>query len=205
MRTCWKQARPFQEISNALKKKYTNSVQVTVASNHVKRHKDKFQLTRKLSRRRLSSKQAEKKKNHQELQTTTVEPSFEVGPKNLHSEKDKIPITKVTRRKHMPDDEVSIKKDKNKLQTKVLKLKPPSRGHMVYMDQSPNYCNASPYSMGTKGRYCKDKESCKVLCCGRGYNIIERTVSKACRCKVIWCCEVKCDTCQMLVDVYLCK
>nr|ACH68430.1 wingless-type MMTV integration site family member 16 protein [Saccoglossus kowalevskii] len=82
---------------------------------------------------------------------------------------------------------------------------------MVYMDQSPNYCmedtlNGVP---GTSGRECNRTsllaDSCDLLCCGRGYNTQVVRYVERCGCKFIWCCYVKCNTCETMIDRYTCK
>ena len=82
---------------------------------------------------------------------------------------------------------------------------------LVYLEDSPNYCrrNRRDGILGTRGRQCtrdnRDDRSCDMLCCGRGYNTkVVRHVER-CHCKFVWCCEVKCKTCETLVDVHTCK
>ncbi|XP_014677720.1 PREDICTED: protein Wnt-16-like [Priapulus caudatus] len=83
--------------------------------------------------------------------------------------------------------------------------------YMVYTSKSPNYCvvDLDKGILGTSGRVCNKtstgSDSCDLLCCGRGYNTqIVRHVER-CNCKFIYCCYVKCRTCETMVDVHTCK
>lgn len=87
---------------------------------------------------------------------------------------------------------------------------PPGKGDLVFIEKSPNFCKKSRYSWGTEGRVCDrgvdgSHGDCGVLCCGRGYNTIMRTVDKPCNCSVVWCCEVKCLTCPQSLETHTCK
>lgn len=73
------------------------------------------------------------------------------------------------------------------------------RKSLVYLQKTPNLCAS------TQGRECKDKQNCATLCCGRGYFKFQRPVESRCRCKMVNCCYVKCDTCVQNVDYFSCK
>lgn len=73
------------------------------------------------------------------------------------------------------------------------------RKNLVYFQKTPNLC------VSTKGRVCKDRDNCATLCCGRGYVTGKKSVSSRCRCKMINCCFVECDTCTQEVDYFTCK
>ncbi|XP_047000677.1 protein Wnt-2 [Schistocerca americana] len=87
----------------------------------------------------------------------------------------------------------------------------PRRQDLVYLDESPNYCerDLAKGSLGTHGRRCnrtaKGTGSCDILCCGRGYNTHQYTRTWQCRCKFHWCCHVTCDTCSERTEEYTCK
>nr|QDW65348.1 Wnt9 [Himerometra robustipinna] len=81
----------------------------------------------------------------------------------------------------------------------------PHSTEMVYRDQSPDFCKPTPHSPGTGGRRCRKDENCDSLCCGRGYDTKTEEVETMCRCKFIWCCDVKCDVCYNTTEVYTCK
>lgn len=106
---------------------------------------------------------------------------------------------------------VSKRKDGKKL---VLRPAPKGSSYtkhdLVYTDLSPTYCTkqAGYYSSGTVARQCNASTfgpgSCQHLCCGRGYKTEQRTIVTNCQCKFHWCCDVKCETCNKRVDVYIC-
>ncbi|XP_015911327.1 protein Wnt-7b-like isoform X1 [Parasteatoda tepidariorum] len=99
-----------------------------------------------------------------------------------------------------------------------LKLKKSKRVHrkprprdLVYLENSPNYCekDLSRGSLGTVGRECnrtsKDIDGCDLLCCGRGYNTHQYIRTWQCNCKFHWCCYVNCDVCRERTENYVCK
>ncbi|CAK1603453.1 unnamed protein product [Parnassius mnemosyne] len=73
------------------------------------------------------------------------------------------------------------------------------RNKLIYVQRTPNLC------VSTKGRVCKDRNNCATLCCGRGFTVSKKTISKRCRCKMENCCFVSCDMCVEEVDVFTCK
>jgi len=82
---------------------------------------------------------------------------------------------------------------------------------LVYVDRSPNYCRADPGRgvVGTRGRRCRrgsyGPESCESLCCGRGYQVAEVRRVERCHCRFVWCCEVRCKSCETVEQHYTCK
>lgn len=88
---------------------------------------------------------------------------------------------------------------KRAVSPKVRRKLKKERNNLVYLQRTPNLC------MSTKGRICKDRHNCATLCCGRGFTVGQRTVASRCRCKMVDCCFVKCDTCVKEVDYYTCK
>merc|ERR550525_323361 len=109
----------------------------------------------------------------------------------------------------------------------------PTANDLVYLSQSPDYCqaNATIGTLGTQGRTCMasnerekkqqgrrngkggkksnkkegDKEgSCDVMCCNRGYESIIMTVKERCNCKFHWCCYVECQTCEKDIKLNVC-
>ena len=106
---------------------------------------------------------------------------------------------------------VKVSKRNNK---KKLALKADRKGYtkhdLVYIEHSPSYCQkqAGYHSQGTVGRQCDANTvgpgSCRYLCCGRGHKTERRTIVKNCRCKFHWCCDVRCETCNEVVDVHTC-
>lgn len=71
--------------------------------------------------------------------------------------------------------------------------------NLVYLHKTPNLCSS------TRGRMCKDRHNCATLCCGRGFNVSKTSVSSRCKCRMVHCCFVQCDTCTQEVDIYTCK
>ncbi|XP_068083606.1 protein Wnt-7b [Anabrus simplex] len=90
-------------------------------------------------------------------------------------------------------------------------LRAPRRSDLVYLEESPNYCerDLSTGSLGTVGRQCnrtsKGTDGCDLMCCGRGYNTHQYTRTWQCHCKFHWCCYVNCDTCSERTEEYTCK
>lgn len=110
-----------------------------------------------------------------------------------------------------------VKASRNK-RPKFLKIKKPYSYRkpmdtdLVYIDKSPNYCEADPLtgSLGTQGRVCNKTmmqhiSGCDLMCCGRGYNTHQYSRVWQCNCKFLWCCYVKCNTCSERTEVYTCK
>nr|QEF51149.1 Wnt5 protein [Eupentacta fraudatrix] len=87
----------------------------------------------------------------------------------------------------------------------------PTRLDLVYLDESPDYCNYNPSvgSLGTRGRECNrtslGTDGCEQMCCGRGYNSYTEEVEERCKCKFKWCCYVKCRKCRYNVERSVCK
>ncbi|CAK1549655.1 unnamed protein product [Leptosia nina] len=88
---------------------------------------------------------------------------------------------------------------KRAITPKVKKKLEKGRNNLVYLQKTPNLC------VSTKGRACKDRHNCATLCCGRGYVVEKKLVSSRCRCKMVNCCFVKCDTCVEEVEMFTCK
>ena len=95
--------------------------------------------------------------------------------------------------------------------TKINKKKKPSREMLVYLEESPDYClpNVDSGSLGTGGRECNRTSngigSCAVLCCGRGFDTMERADESKCDCQFHWCCYVKCKSCRYKIRKHFCK
>lgn len=98
----------------------------------------------------------------------------------------------------------AVKKKLNKNNTmkrdiKQKKIKVDRKDVLVYFQKTPNLCAR------TKGRICKDRNNCATLCCTRGYVTGVRNVTSRCRCRMVNCCFVECDTCVEEVDFFTCK
>lgn len=88
--------------------------------------------------------------------------------------------------------------------------KPPGPKDLVYLEQSPPFCEKNPALgiLGTHGRQCNDTslgvDGCDLMCCGRGYKTQEVVVIERCACIFHWCCEVKCQKCRTTKTVHTC-
>ena len=76
---------------------------------------------------------------------------------------------------------------------------------LLYTQKSPNFCDKNKFSPGISGRLCRNASTCDSMCCGTGYNTQLVTVQKSCNCTWSWCCEVKCETCPVIIERYICK
>ncbi|CAG0881464.1 unnamed protein product [Cyprideis torosa] len=89
-------------------------------------------------------------------------------------------------------------------------FKPHTREDLIYMQPSPSYCefDVQRGSLGTQGRECNQTsdgiDGCDLLCCGRGYRTERQTRMERCNCKFKWCCEVKCEQCEVTVERHIC-
>lgn len=85
------------------------------------------------------------------------------------------------------------------------------KSDLVHVNKSPNFCKHNPKKgiLGTKGRFCNKSsdgpDSCDVLCCGRGYETQVVKIKEKCHCKFVWCCYVKCKTCEKELYMHSCK
>ncbi|XP_070569788.1 protein Wnt-3a-like [Ptychodera flava] len=97
------------------------------------------------------------------------------------------------------------------LEPKNSHFKVPTFSDLVYYEPSPNYCeyDLDSGSFGTYGRRCNASsdgiDGCDLMCCGRGYNTMSEETVERCECQFIWCCKVKCKSCQRIYDVHTCK
>lgn len=71
--------------------------------------------------------------------------------------------------------------------------------YLVYLQKTPNLC------VWTKGRTCKNRHNCATLCCGRGYLTTKKNVTSRCKCRMVNCCFVECDTCVKEAEIFTCK
>lgn len=63
--------------------------------------------------------------------------------------------------------------------------------------------------LGTKGRLCNRTspgiDGCKIMCCGRGHQTRIRYVEEKCKCRFVWCCDVKCEMCNHRREEHICN
>ncbi|XP_019879422.1 protein Wnt-1 [Aethina tumida] len=104
-----------------------------------------------------------------------------------------------------------VQKRKKKLRNINPDFKKPNRTELVYLDESPDYCdkNETLDILGTKGRVCNRTsqgiDGCRLLCCGRGYQTRVREVEEKCKCAFVWCCKVECDICRSKKEEHVCN
>ncbi|XP_031782681.1 protein Wnt-1 isoform X2 [Nasonia vitripennis] len=90
-------------------------------------------------------------------------------------------------------------------------LKRPNKTDLVYLEDSPDYCerNLTLGIPGTRGRICNRTslglDGCRLLCCGRGYQTRVRDVTEKCNCRFVWCCDVKCELCRHTREEHVCN
>lgn len=90
-------------------------------------------------------------------------------------------------------------------------FKPHTIVDLVYIDGSPNFCDAdlNTGSLGTRGRSCNRTsqaiDGCELMCCSRGYTTRQEVRVERCSCKFHWCCYVRCQDCRRKVEVSVCK
>jgi wingless-type MMTV integration site family protein 5 len=107
--------------------------------------------------------------------------------------------------------EVRYESRQNQLKARYRRYSKPTKEDLIYIDDSPNYCDASTELglLGTQGRQCNKNsngpDSCRIMCCGRGYYVKKELKEEKCKCKFQWCCSVKCETCITEVETYICK
>ena len=100
---------------------------------------------------------------------------------------------------------------KKRLKPRIKHVVKPKKRDLVYLNTSPDFCLPNPGtgSLGTVGRECNRDSSgldgCSIMCCGRGYTTVRRTVSEDCNCKFVWCCRVECDSCTIEKEISYCK
>ena len=88
-------------------------------------------------------------------------------------------------------------------------------GRLVYAADSPDYCDRSTVAPGSRGRQCYEmivgrakriaENRCDHLCCGRGHDVLLKTIRRRCHCHVIWCCDVRCKECVDVVETHTCN
>ena len=102
-------------------------------------------------------------------------------------------------------------KKRNRLKRLNGKQKRPTRKDLVYLQESPDFCEFNPKygSLGTRGRECNRTsyglDGCKLMCCGRGYQTLVTQEVEDCDCKFHWCCRVTCQKCKHTMERHYCN
>ncbi|XP_045216271.1 protein Wnt-4-like [Mercenaria mercenaria] len=106
---------------------------------------------------------------------------------------------------------MKINKRGSKLRPISKDMKRPTRKDLVYLENSPDFCepNLAYGSLGTRGRECKKDsyglDGCNLMCCGRGYYTIVKEFTEDCDCKFFWCCRVECQKCRHVKELHYCN
>ena len=108
-------------------------------------------------------------------------------------------------------NQVKMARRKRKLRPINKSLKRPTKNDLVYLQQSPDYCerNLRSGSLGTQGRACNASsyglDGCALMCCGRGHYTTMAELEEDCDCKFFWCCRVECQKCKRKVEQHFCN
>ncbi|KAG0412017.1 hypothetical protein HPB47_010851 [Ixodes persulcatus] len=78
------------------------------------------------------------------------------------------------------------------------------RDRLVYLEESPSFCERNVLTGGMSQRRCRDHAHCEQVCCGRGHRSFSETVQERCHCRVVWCCQLECKTCTVLKYSHSC-
>lgn len=87
----------------------------------------------------------------------------------------------------------------------------PKRTELLYTENSPLFCQRDDTLgiRGVSGRICSkdpsDANSCRMLCCGMGYNEFWIREKTKCECKFKYCCYVKCEICSERKLITVCR
>ncbi|ERL90021.1 hypothetical protein D910_07379 [Dendroctonus ponderosae] len=104
-----------------------------------------------------------------------------------------------------------VERRRKKLKVISPDFKKPNRTDLVYLEDSPDYCekNETLNILGTRGRVCnltsQGIDGCPLLCCGRGYQTRVKDVEEKCQCAFVWCCNVVCNTCRSRKEEHVCN
>ncbi|CAG5127335.1 unnamed protein product, partial [Candidula unifasciata] len=102
-------------------------------------------------------------------------------------------------------------KKRNRLKRYTGKQKRPTKKDLVYLAESPDFCEYNPDygSLGTRGRQCNKSsyglDGCTLMCCGRGYQTLVIEERQDCDCKFHWCCRVECKKCTKVIEKHYCN
>lgn len=167
-------------------------------SNHVTRHNNEA------GRKAIKENMGKSCKCHGISGSCTVRVCWRTMPKMTQ-------LSSELRKKFDYAVKVKLNKNKNKLtrisrgrrgKKRQTNSRRPSPSSLVYVDNSPDFCKQDPRFgiLGTRGRTCNKTsggpDSCSHMCCGRGYNSVNRIKDVKCNCSFIWCCHVRCDWCK---------
>ncbi|XP_063605881.1 protein Wnt-9a-like [Penaeus indicus] len=213
MKTCWPQLPSFTHSARAVKTLYDNAV-LADAINEVtgKRKRKRNRSRREVVRSFIGNE------SPSEIEVARPLPTSALQPANPAVGLAPAPVPRrrkrgdPTRSQAKPRRE-SAGRRRNRDDAKPRKTRKPKRTKsafgdprkFVYLDDSPNFCRRTKYGPGTQGRECQLGWNCESLCCGRGYDTINRLVEEQCKCKVVLRYRVQCHTCSKMTEIYTCK
>ena len=90
---------------------------------------------------------------------------------------------------------------------------PPLPTDLIYMAPPTNHCSVNPNY--TALRFCLPRANltpvlekfyppCEDFCCDGRYRLTSKTVAKSCNCYFEFCCNLKCDSCDVTYTEYAC-
>ncbi|PVD19491.1 hypothetical protein C0Q70_19980 [Pomacea canaliculata] len=105
----------------------------------------------------------------------------------------------------------AVDKKRKRLKRVTGRQKRPTKKDLVYLRESPDFCEYNPElgSLGTRGRKCNKTsyglDGCTLMCCGRGYYTLVQEEKDDCDCKFYWCCRVECRKCTHVREFNYCN
>ena len=106
------------------------------------------------------------------------------------------------------DTRISLRRSEESLKKN---RKSPTKSELLYTEDSPSFCQGDDTlgTPGVSGRICSknssDINSCRLLCCGRGYHQFFERETTNCQCKFKYCCFVQCKKCTRQKLVAKCR
>nr|BDP28883.1 Wnt2 protein [Cladonema pacificum] len=106
---------------------------------------------------------------------------------------------------------VTLDQMKNTLVPRNIGVPMHTETELVYLEESPDYCvkNLKEGTLGVAGRRCNrtspGPDGCDIMCCGMGFHTKKVWMESNCKCKFIWCCEVKCRKCRTETKQHFCR
>ncbi|KAK8767777.1 hypothetical protein V5799_005442 [Amblyomma americanum] len=78
------------------------------------------------------------------------------------------------------------------------------RDKLVFLEESPSFCEPNVLTPGMEGRRCRDQQHCSEVCCDRGHRNFTLVVYERCQCRMVWCCTLECNICENVTTAYSC-
>ncbi|XP_042858847.1 protein Wnt-9a-like [Penaeus japonicus] len=216
MQTCWPQLPSFTKTSLAIKSLYDSAVPADANNEVAGKKKRKRTRSRREVTGSLNSSASPDGPVDEEaagppptsaLQLSATHDVGRIPTARRRRKREPLNRTQTKPRRHR----ASRKRSRNDVRTR--KTRKPKRmksafgdpRKFVYLDDSPSFCRRTKYGPGTQGRECLLGRNCESLCCGRGYDTLNKLVEEQCKCKVVLRYRVECHTCSKMTEVYTCK